>query len=167
MTDKIIPVPNLAPTLTDKVLDERKQMEEHRPAAPITYTPDGVKVTAGAGARVEMEEMTASKLAAIGKSFDPARPQEDDARRHVTQKVYMNSDEFNNLRKVLYEQHRSKFDVFGGLMVHDPASFVLEMNNWLGLDVQFDSWSEAEICQTFLDALDLRKHIIVLRSPLQ
>lgn len=167
---RIIPVPNLAPSLRDKVLDERQQMEEARPSAPITYTPDGTVVTAGKGANVEYEELTADKLAAIGKSFDPARPLHDEAaaaKLHVTDKVYMNSEEFNELRRQLYENYRPEFDRFGWMMVHDPASFVIEMNNWLGMDVQFDSWSEAEICRKFLDALQLRRSVIIIRGSIQ
>jgi hypothetical protein len=85
--DKIVRVPNLAPTLTDKVLDERQQMEEAAPSAPITYTPDGVKMTALAGSSVELEAVTADKLAHAGILFDPARPKLEQDNRHVIDKV--------------------------------------------------------------------------------
>jgi hypothetical protein len=49
-------------------------------------------------------------------------------------------------------------------MAYDPLQFVLEMNSWLGMDVQFDSWNEAGICRQYLDALMLRRSVIVIGS---
>lgn len=165
---KITPVPNLAPTAGDKVLDERKQMEEAAPSAPITYTPDGIKITAGKQDKVDMAPVSFNDLAHAGISFDPARPKLEQDNRHVIDKVYMNSEAFNLLRRELYEHHRPKFEAYlGGLMAHDPAQFVLEMNSWLGLSVQFDSWNEEGICQQYLDALRLRRTVIVLNAPIR
>jgi hypothetical protein len=155
MTDKINRVPNLAPTTTDKIIAERLAMEEEAPSAPITYTPDGTMVRAIPGATVEYDPVSVNDLAAAsGIISDPYKTKLAADNRHITDgKIYMNSPEFNALRRELYENHREVFDIIGGYMVHDPFTFVTRMNTWLGTSVQFDSWNEAGICAQFLQAL--------------
>lgn len=157
MTDKIVKVPNLAPTSTDKVLRERHEMELERPSAPVTYTPNGMQVTKREGDRLEIEPVTTNDLAvASGIIRDPYNTKVEVDNRHVTDKIYMNSEEFNELRRRLYEQHNDIFERIGGLMVFDAPKFVAAMNAWLHTDVQFDSWNEAGICRQFLKALDYK-----------
>jgi hypothetical protein len=155
MTDKISKVPNLAKTATDKIIDARLAMEEEAPSAPISYTPSGTIVQAMPGAKVEYAEVSVNDLAqASGITSDPNKLKLEQDNRHITDgKIYFNSPEFNALRRELYENHREVFDTIGGYMVHDPFTFVMRMNTWLGTKVQFDNWNEAGICAQFLQAL--------------
>lgn len=156
-------VPNLAKTVTDKIIDERRELEEERPSAPITMTPDGPKITAPAGSRVEFSEPVGYNDLAQASHItsDPNKLNLANDGRHITDgKIYMNSVEFNELRRFLYEHHRERFEApimpgisLGGAMVAAPFEFVMAMNNWLGMEVQFDTWNEAGICKQFLDHL--------------
>lgn len=155
----IIPVPNVAPTIADKVVRERLEMEEAAPSAPVTYTPDGMQITARKGDKVEIAPVSLNDLAQAGSIFDPYKTDLSAAnKKHVIDKVYMNSEEFNELRRQLYEQHREVFNLIGGYMVHDPFTFVMRMNTWLGTNVQFDSWNEKGICAAFLKALENKRN---------
>lgn len=158
-TDKpIIPVPNLAPTAVDKILAEREEMEREAPSAPVTYTPDGMQITAKHGDKVEVEAVNLNDLAHTSVIHDPYKTDLSAAnKKHVIDKVYMNSEEFNELRRQLYEQHREVFNMIGGYMVHDPFVFVMRMNTWLGTNIQFDSWNEKGICAAFLKALENKR----------
>jgi len=166
VTSKISKVANLAPTATDKILAERRAMEEAAPSAPITYTPDGIKLTTSKDDKVSYDAVSVNDLAAAsGIISDPYHTKLQQDQRHITDgKIYMNSPEFNELRRVLYEQHREVFDVIGGYMVADPFTFVMRMNTWLGTSVQFDSWNEAGICKQFLDAIKRSAKPIIITT---
>ena len=157
MTNKIYRVPNLAPTATDKIIAERRDMEAEAPSAPVTYTPDGIQFTQRQGDKLEVAPASINDLAKeSGITSNPYKTNLADDGRHVSEKFYFNSEEFNELRRRLYTEHNDVFERIGGLMVYDPAVFVDAMNQWLGTRVQFDSWSEAAICRQFLAALDYK-----------
>lgn len=165
MTDKLNKVPNVAPTTTDKIISERLELEEEAPSAPLVETPDGTKLVNRTGGKVTYDLVTINDLAAAsGIISDPYSMKLEPDNRHITEKIYMNSEEFNQLRKVLFEEHREVFELIGGYMVHDPFTFVMRMNTWLGMSVQFDSWNEAGICKQFLDVLIAKRKPIVITS---
>jgi hypothetical protein len=84
---------------------------------------------------------------------------------HVSASVYYSSEEFNALRKELYEHWREDPETqvgrlvdrslwyYSGLMVTNPQAFVEIMSLELGLTIIFDSGREQEICFEILNAL--------------
>jgi hypothetical protein len=86
----------------------------------------------------------------------------------------MASEEFNALRKELYENWREDPETqvgklvdrslwyYSGLMVTNPPAFVEIMCLELGLQIVFDSGREAEICLEILNALRRQRGV----SPL-
>lgn len=86
-------------------------------------------------------------------------------KEHVSTSVYMNSEQFNALRKELYDHWRDDPDEnsnrdlwwYSGLMVTNPPAFVEIMALELGLSLVFDSADEAGTCKTILEALQRRR----------
>lgn len=81
--------------------------------------------------------------------------------------LYLSSEEFNALRKELYDHWRDDpgsitgkdLWYYSGLMVTNPQAFVEIMSLELGLQIVFDSGKEAEICFTILNALRKRRGV--------
>jgi hypothetical protein len=88
---------------------------------------------------------------------------------HITESVYFASEEFNALRKELYDNWRmdpaldptgaNSLWYYSGLMVQDPPSFVEIMNLELGLTIVFDSGNEKNICLEILNALRKKRGV--------
>lgn len=69
--------------------------------------------------------------------------------------LYLHSEEFNALRKEMYDNWRDTFFArHGWKMVNQPVEFVADMCTDLGLVfIGFDSGDEAGTCLRFLNAL--------------
>ena len=89
---------------------------------------------------------------------------------HISQSVYMASEEFNALRKELYDNWRAEpasvagesghaLWYYSGLMVSDPVAFVEIMALETGLPLIFDSANEAQICLQILNALRVKRGV--------
>lgn len=94
--------------------------------------------------------------------------------KHVSVSVYMQSEQFNQLRKELYEHWRDEPGTsdfggrdlwwYSGLMVNNPPAFVEIMCCELGLDFPgFDSADEAGTCERILNALRKLRGVNPLR----
>ncbi len=83
--------------------------------------------------------------------------------------LYVNSEEFNELRRELYENWRmdpkadttggNSYWYYSGLMVTHPQAFVEIMSMELGLRITFDSGKESEICLEILNALRKKRGV--------
>lgn len=92
-----------------------------------------------------------------------------DTKDHISNSVYFSSEEFNALRKELFDNWREdpNTDLIGdrslwyysGLMVTYPQAFVEIMSLELGLSIIFDSGREKEICLEILNALRKRRGV--------
>jgi len=88
-------------------------------------------------------------------------------KEHVSKSVYMESEEFNALRKELYDHWRegpgngSYRDLwwYSGLMVTNPPAFVEIMALELQLPLIFDSEKQADICFTILNELRKKRGV--------
>lgn len=97
------------------------------------------------------------------KKHDSSPKQNLQTKAHVSNSVYLMSEQFNALRKELYDHWREDPNddkigdrslwYYSGLMVTYPQAFVEIMSLELGLDIVFDSGREAEICFEILNAL--------------
>lgn len=93
---------------------------------------------------------------------------------HISASVFMASEEFNALRKELYDNWREapEYDLTGanslwyysGLMVTNPPAFVEIMSLELGLDILFDSGKEKEISLQILNALRKKRGVSEFRG---
>ncbi len=101
---------------------------------------------------------------------DPKTDLKSDATRHISQQVYMVSEEFNALRKELYDNWRAEPASFAGangqalwyysgLMATNPQAFVEIMSMELGEPIQFDSHNEAGICLQILNGLRKKRGV--------
>lgn len=85
-----------------------------------------------------------------------------DTKEHRAEHVlYLHSEEFNALRKELYENWRDTLWArFGWAMVNQPPLFVAGMCEALGLVfIGFDSADESGTCLRFLNALRERRGV--------
>jgi hypothetical protein len=75
--------------------------------------------------------------------------------------LYLHSEEFNALRREMYENWQDTFWAkHGWKMVNQPAEFVADMCSDLGLVfIGFDSGDEAGTCLRFLNALRARRGV--------
>lgn len=93
---------------------------------------------------------------------------------HVTKSVYFASEEFNALRRELFNHWREdpnddkigdrSLYYYSGLMVTNPPAFVELMSLELNTSPIFDSGREAEICLEILNALRKKRGVLPL-SP--
>ncbi len=82
-------------------------------------------------------------------------------KEHVSKSVYLNSPEFNALRKEMFENWEDTyFARHGWKMAFQPDMFCADMCADLGLIfLGFDSGKEAEICLRFLNALRAKRGV--------
>jgi len=89
---------------------------------------------------------------------------------HVSNSVYFASEEFNALRKELYDYWRAEpasvagesghaLWYYSGLMITDPVAFVEIMALETGLPLIFDSANEAGVCLQILNALRKKRGV--------
>lgn len=93
---------------------------------------------------------------------------------HVSTSVYFSSEEFNALRKELYDHWREEPETqigrlvdrslwyYSGLMVTNPQAFVEIMSLEMGLNIIFDSGRESEICLEILNALRKQRGVSMI-----
>lgn len=94
-----------------------------------------------------------------------------DTKAHdATSILYLESEEFNALRKELYDHWRDDPSVlalpnerslwyYSGLMVTNPPAFVEIMAMEIGEPIVFDSGKQAEICLKILNGLRRRRGV--------
>ena len=93
---------------------------------------------------------------APGKSEEVVQDLENKEKKNFDQKIYMFPESYNALRKELYENHPTLWQVVGYYMGHNGNLFVHAMNVVLDMNVQFDTDKVDAICKQFLDRL--RQH---------
>ncbi len=83
---------------------------------------------------------------------------------HISNKVYMFPESYNQLRKELHDNWPELWNQVGYDMAFNGPSFVEKMDGALGTITQFDSDNVAGMCARYLDELRVKRGLSRLHS---
>jgi hypothetical protein len=97
--------------------------------------------------------VSAGKVDAVGHA--PLAPEEA-ATKHVSELLYMFPESYNALRRELVANWPNLWAFTGYNMAFNAGQFVHDMNDALGMKIQYDTQKVDATCTAFLN--ELRKH---------
>ena len=84
---------------------------------------------------------------------------------HISEKVYLAPESFNQLRKELCEHWPNLWKIVGWHMAFNAPQFCYSMDEALGLISQFDTSNVDGICKRYLDELRFKRGLSRLHQP--
>jgi hypothetical protein len=89
----------------------------------------------------------------------------DRTNEHISKKVYLFPEAFNELRKELEGNFPTLWKYVGGDMANNAQRFIHKMDDALDLVTQFDSGNVDGICKRYLDKLRSLRGLKPLHNP--